>query len=489
MREFYQKRFSLNWPSISAIRQSVFHVFQRMHVDSHDIDRVGMTLTEYLSNILRHANGEDVPVAIVMSSQNGLIRIKIIESTRFYAKMQTRHGAELSELQEGGMGLSLIQSLFPAYEYKRLESENHFVISFEYTHRKASIYILDDSKSLLQLTESYLSEHYEVSCFEQPDEAIKSMHQDLPDVLVVDLHMPNISGIDVVKKIRQSERLASISIIFFSSDFRPVTVRRLNALGIDDFIAKPVSKIALLQVLDRVVMRRMSSFTPLPTIGRLNPLPLGSRSLSMRGSVSTEQGGDFLVSTVDKEKSVFVLGDVMGHGMQAKLDSYAIKGFIIGFLHAKSFDPIELASQLSNALYQERLLKGSMVTLQICVIRADEMEWISAGHPNPLLISAEGKAFSCGTIQPLPGLNPDQHFYSQKLSLTPQEKVLFHTDGWIENIDRVSDPCAVLQNFMDSHLQEVQEKTDNYCFIDELWNFTRPQLTDELDDASLLVMN
>lgn len=488
MREFYHKRFSLNWPSISAIRQSVFHVFQRMHIDTDDIDRVGMTLTEYLSNVLRHANGEDVPVSIVMSSMNGLISIKVVESTCFFGKLQTQKTTEFDELQEGGMGLSLIQSFFPNYEYYQHKSENHFLISFKHNHRKARVFVLDDSKSLLQLTESYLTQQYDVSCFEYPDDAIKSMHQNLPDVLLVDLHMPNISGIEVVKKIRQSDRLSSISIIFFSADFRPATIRRINALGIDDFVAKPVAKIALLQVLDRVIMRRRSSFTPLPAEGRENPLLLGSKSLSMRGSICTEQGGDFLVSAITEEQGVFVLGDVMGHGMQAKLDSYAIKGFIIGFLQAKNLDPVELMKHLSNALYHEMLLKGSMVTLQICVIRANEVEWISAGHPNPLLISGEDKVLKCGSVQPLPGLNPEQHFYSQKLILKQHEKVLFHTDGWIENIDRVAEPSAVVQKFLDKSSQKVKGQSDNHCFVDELWNFTRPRLTDELDDASLLVL-
>jgi sigma-B regulation protein RsbU (phosphoserine phosphatase) len=459
-----------------------------MQINTDDIDRVGMTLTEYLSNVLRHANGEDVSVTIVMSSCNSFISTKIIESTGFYGKLLTKQSTEFSELQEGGMGVSLIQSFFPDYEYYQMESENHFVISFKHSHRKPSVLVLDDSKSLLQLTESYLADDYDVSCFEFSDDAIKSMHQNLPDVLLIDLHMPNISGIEVVKKIRQSERLSSTSIIFFSADFRPSTIQRLNALGIDDFLAKPVTKIALLQVLDRVIMRRRSSFTPLPATGRENPLAMGSKSLSMRGSVCTEQGGDFLVSAVTEQKSIFVLGDIMGHGMQAKLDSYAVKGFIVGFLQANNYDPIDLIRHLSNALYNEMLLKGSMVTVQICVIQANEFEWISAGHPNPLLVSADNKVHICGSIQPLPGLNPEQHFYSQRLSLNQNEKILFHTDGWIENIDRLLDPCALVQKFLDNERSKVEEKSDNCCLVDELWSFTRPRLTDELDDASLLVL-
>lgn len=489
MREFYQRRFSLSWHSITSIRQSIFHVFQRMHIDNNDIDRVGMAITEYLSNVLRHANGEDTPVTIIMASELETVHVTIIDTTRFYHQLQPSDADQELTMQEGGMGLSLIQSFFPDFQYYSQDNENHFVISIDNQPRPARVFVLDDSQSLLQLTGAYLSEHYDVECFDQSDQAIKAMHNRLPDVLLVDLYMPNLSGIDVVKRIRQSERLASISIIFISTDFRPQTIRKLNSLGIDDFIAKPVPKTALLQVLDRVLMRRTASFDSLPEPQRQKSIELGSRSLSMRGALCNEQGGDFLISTVSSHSGMFILADVMGHGPQAKLDSYAIRGFISGVLQDSEITPAALLSKISNALYHEVLLKGSLVTLLICSVNGDEVSWISAGHPNPILISKEGKVLSCGTVQPLPGLNPEQQFYNQTLKLNKNESLVFHTDGWVENFDKKISPCAMIEKCLEPLLEKQLDLQFPNLLIDELWQFSSGRLTQEIDDASLLVLS
>jgi len=69
-------------------------------------------------------------------------------------------------------------------------------------------------------------------------EALDILDRDTPDLLVLDLAMPQVSGIDVVRYVRQIPRLDVMRILILTA--RPSLVPEVEALGIDAWLSKPV---------------------------------------------------------------------------------------------------------------------------------------------------------------------------------------------------------------------------------------------------------
>ena len=66
------------------------------------------------------------------------------------------------------------------------------------------ILIVEDNKKLLQSIEKELSKNFEVECCEDGEEALYLIKQAIHDLVVLDLMLPSLSGIDILKNIRKN---------------------------------------------------------------------------------------------------------------------------------------------------------------------------------------------------------------------------------------------------------------------------------------------
>lgn len=62
----------------------------------------------------------------------------------------------------------------------------------------------------------------------------------LPDLLLVDMSMPEVNGMDVVKWIRKSNRFRSIPIIILSAEIHPELIHDAMSAGANDYLCKPI---------------------------------------------------------------------------------------------------------------------------------------------------------------------------------------------------------------------------------------------------------
>jgi two-component system sensor histidine kinase/response regulator len=105
---------------------------------------------------------------------------------------------------------------------------------------KKKILCIDDSSSAILLLEYALREEgFEpISAF-GVNEAIKLLETLKPDLILLDLNMPNISGFDFLE-MRTSQDYADIPVIIVSAKDSPETIKQTQELGAVDFISKPV---------------------------------------------------------------------------------------------------------------------------------------------------------------------------------------------------------------------------------------------------------
>lgn len=101
------------------------------------------------------------------------------------------------------------------------------------------IFIVDDERNIRDLIRKYLEkENYQVTVFENAENVINEINRLMPDLLVLDIMMPGVDGLELCKEIRKQ---SEIPIIFVSA--RDEELDRILGLelGADDYLSKPFS--------------------------------------------------------------------------------------------------------------------------------------------------------------------------------------------------------------------------------------------------------
>ncbi|MGV8147198.1 MAG: response regulator transcription factor [Alkaliphilus sp.] len=101
------------------------------------------------------------------------------------------------------------------------------------------IFVIDDEIKIRDLIKLYLvKENYQVTLFEDGSNVVKEMQRLKPDLLVLDIMMPNVNGLELCKQIRKN---SEIPIIFVSAKDEEFDRVLGLELGADDYLSKPFS--------------------------------------------------------------------------------------------------------------------------------------------------------------------------------------------------------------------------------------------------------
>ncbi len=121
--------------------------------------------------------------------------------------------------------------------------------------KSLSVMIVDDEKPMLEWLSILLEEHgYEVSCYSTGEEAVTAGLYTMPDILVVDVKMPGISGFDVLTQLRKKfPGLIGIIMTAFSSVDSAVKAMRRGAT---DYLVKPFEVDQLLIAIEKALSER-----------------------------------------------------------------------------------------------------------------------------------------------------------------------------------------------------------------------------------------
>jgi putative two-component system response regulator len=108
--------------------------------------------------------------------------------------------------------------------------------------RKAGIMIIDDEAYNVLVVRKFLQHAGYlnfVTTAESP-KAITLMKQDMPDVVLLDVMMPGVSGIDILRVMKLTPELSTIPVIILTASPDPALKTQALELGATDFLAKPV---------------------------------------------------------------------------------------------------------------------------------------------------------------------------------------------------------------------------------------------------------
>jgi two-component system phosphate regulon response regulator PhoB len=85
--------------------------------------------------------------------------------------------------------------------------------------------------------------------------ALREAHAHTPDLVLLDVRMPRISGIEVCRELRTDRRTATVPIIMLTARARPQDLEQAYAAGATDYIVKPFSPRELLERVEAVLSR------------------------------------------------------------------------------------------------------------------------------------------------------------------------------------------------------------------------------------------
>lgn len=121
---------------------------------------------------------------------------------------------------------------------------------------KEHILVVDDEEDILELVRFNLAkEGYPVSCTTSGEETLKIARKEHPDLIVLDLMLPGIDGLDVAKALKNDPKTRDIQIVMLTAKGEEADIVTGLELGADDYITKPFSPRVLVARV-RAVLRR-----------------------------------------------------------------------------------------------------------------------------------------------------------------------------------------------------------------------------------------
>ncbi len=336
-----------------------------------------------------------------------------------------------------------------------------------------SILIVDDSKFIHQQLKVFLASggHTDLVFAFSSAEAFDILGLDKPgpfkqkiDLVLMDVVMPGINGIEATRKIKADPALRELPVIIITSNTTPENLRTALEAGASDYIPKPLKEVELLarvnaalklkketdrRIKQELELRRLNQDLQdaferiageMDLVARLQGFLLPRRSPRLPGVevetlylASGQASGDYYdYFQTEKDTLRLVMADVSGHGAQAAF----IMAIVRTLFHASTTADMNLEETMGlvNTHLCETLGKESDF---VTIFAADldlaqgELRYVSAGHCPCLLLNGKGTTQTLPAMTPPAGFIPTQ-YQARTIPLADQGRLFLFTDGLYE---------------------------------------------------------
>ncbi len=329
---------------------------------------------------------------------------------------------------------------------------------------KATILSIDDEPLVRESLVAFLEDcGYQMLEAENGEQGLQIIHERKPDLVICDLHMPVMGGLDVLEALRRE----SVDIPFIVVSGAGVIGDAVQALqlGAWDYLLKPIVDMATLEhavfrSLERKQLLNDNESYRAELQESLNILKadqeagrcmqqqllppqkkeMGGYHFSHHVLPSLYLSGDFVdYFRIDHQHLGFYMADVSGHGASSAFVTVLCKSFIDGLLmqyqqqHNKNIiDPEKVFSALNTQLIKAKLGKHVTLFYGVIDLAQSKLLYCASGLlPPPLLVDEQGAHYLAHKGMAL-GLVPHQTWQAQTSSFNQGTKLVLLSDGILE---------------------------------------------------------
>jgi sigma-B regulation protein RsbU (phosphoserine phosphatase) len=316
------------------------------------------------------------------------------------------------------------------------------------------VLIVDDVKANVDILVGALGRDYKLAVALGGQQALDAVHRTPPDLILLDIMMPDIDGYEVCRRLRAAEATRDLPVMFLSSLEDVKDKARGFEAGGNDYLTKPFE---ILEVKARVnSLLKAKSYADAVRAAAERDLRIAREiqmgllpanisaqivgtGLDVHAMLEPAQqvGGDlFEVLGLGAGRVLVAVGDVSGKGIPAAL-FMAVTMTILRSMARQGHRPEQILRLLNDELLEQNP-RGMFVTLQLMLFDsvARKVTCASAGHhgavrvapsqPPQLVFTSSGRVL---------GLMPGEEIASETLPLTAGETFVLFTDGVSEAFD------------------------------------------------------
>lgn len=338
--------------------------------------------------------------------------------------------------------------------------------------RPARILVVDDEPGMVRAVERVLSGLHEVVGSHSSQEALAIARQFDPDLVILDVRMPEIDGFELMARMKTAHPGVDIIVMTGSlDDLDQKLIRAIRGRAFY-FIQKPFDREVLQTLVERCIelrWRRLESRHHVDRLEReladarafqqgLLPLPemvIDDLAVSCRYESCAELGGDLCdYVSLGSGRVALLMADVMGHGVSAAMLTGVVKSAFRAS-NPDGYEPRAMVHRLWNNM--DAFGSERFVTLIAAVVSLNErrVDYVNAGHPSGLLFSKGRGVSLLASSGPLvspafPGCTWEQ----RSVSFEPGDLLFLYTDG-------VSDALAGQDDLGDEALAQMIQRQAN----------------------------
>lgn len=315
----------------------------------------------------------------------------------------------------------------------------------------ARILVVDDDPGILHAVSRILGRRHRVTCVATGPAAIEEAQRLRPDLAVVDIRLPEMSGFEVTRAIKSTLRDVDVILMTGNAEEPDDNLIKAIAEGAFYFIQKPFDRRVLLALVARclelrqlreereVYLRRVKRELEEARQFQLSLLPpphfeAGGVSIDARYIACNELAGDIYDYAAAGDGAVAVLiADVVGHGTSAAMMTGVVKAAFRAS-HVDAFEPRAVVERVREGIRD--FDASRFVTL--CCARLNPggrtLAYVNAGHPEPIVrTTSSAQPILLESTGPLlTSALGDLPYEQVSVELPREVSLLFYTDGLTE---------------------------------------------------------
>ena len=388
----------------------------------------------------------------------------------------------------------------------------------------ANILIVDDTAANLQVLAGMLKDRgYKVRPVPSGKLALLAARSDSPDLILLDINMPEMNGYEVCTQLKADDKLRGIPVIFISALTEQLDKVKAFATGGVDYITKPFQMEELhARVETHLTLRRLQIELEDTNARLATANDRMSRDLKAAATIQEsflprkapgipgaefawiyrpcdELGGDGLnVIPLGDDKVALYILDVSGHGVASALLSVALSRLLSPPSEPSSIlirdgnrlditPPAEVAAHL-NRLFPFDSATEQFATLVYGILDVANgvFRYVSAGHPGPIhSVLSNGPVLLESPGSPI-GLGEDR-YEERSICLAPGDRLYLYSDGVPEAMDVAGNAFSnarLLEAILQGRSEPLKEGVDTLLGNIARWQGDeKPQ-----DDISILAV-